>query len=52
MESEHVETNHSKKQGEKEGEKSMKGTVASLGILAAVIVVMWLGVYWIYMSRV
>ena len=35
-----------------EKEKFLKGTVASLGILAAVIVVMWLGVYWIYMSRV
>jgi hypothetical protein len=46
------ETSAPKTQDDNGEEKFLKGTVASLGILAAVIVVMWLGVYWIYMSRV
>ncbi|MDL4839604.1 cytochrome c oxidase subunit 2A [Aquibacillus rhizosphaerae] len=33
-------------------EKSLKGTLFSVGVLAAVIVVMWVTVFWIYMDRV
>ncbi|WP_240376973.1 cytochrome c oxidase subunit 2A [Bacillus piscicola] len=31
---------------------SMKGTMVSVGFVAAVIVVMWVAVFWLYMARV
>ncbi|MRH42549.1 cytochrome c oxidase subunit 2A [Aquibacillus halophilus] len=37
---------------EKYDEKSLKGTIVSVGFVAAVIVVMWVAVFWIYMERV
>ncbi|WP_164669541.1 cytochrome c oxidase subunit 2A [Virgibacillus doumboii] len=33
-------------------EKSLKGTFASVLVVAAIIVVMWIGVFWLYMERV
>ncbi|WP_138414566.1 cytochrome c oxidase subunit 2A [Aquibacillus sediminis] len=33
-------------------EKSLKGTMFSVGVVAAVIVVMWVGVFWLYMDRI
>ncbi|RYG72619.1 cytochrome c oxidase subunit 2A [Lentibacillus lipolyticus] len=33
-------------------EKSLRGTFASVLIVAAIIVVMWAGVFWLYMERV
>lgn len=32
--------------------KSLKGTLFSVGFVAAVIVVMWVAVFWIYMERI
>ncbi|MFD2760651.1 cytochrome c oxidase subunit 2A [Lentibacillus juripiscarius] len=36
----------------KNDEKSLRGTFASVLIVAAIIVVMWAGVFWLYMERV
>ncbi|GGK07289.1 hypothetical protein GCM10007063_32240 [Lentibacillus kapialis] len=36
----------------KENDKSLKGTFTSLLIVAAIIVVMWAGIFWLYMDRV
>ncbi|TFJ93557.1 cytochrome c oxidase subunit 2A [Lentibacillus salicampi] len=36
----------------KENDKSLKGTFASVLVVAAIIVVMWAGVFLIYMDRV
>lgn len=44
-----TKTNASKETKE---EKSLKGTFASVMVVAAVIVVMWIGVFWLYMERV
>ncbi|MBB6454058.1 hypothetical protein HNQ94_002509 [Salirhabdus euzebyi] len=35
-----------------ENEDTMKGTMFSVGMVAAVIVVMWVAVFWIFMVRV
>jgi len=35
-----------------ENELSNKGTLVSVGLVAAVIVLMWVGVFWLYMARV
>lgn len=41
-----------KKHDEKNEEHSLKGTAASLAILAVCMVAMWGAVFWLYMSRV
>jgi hypothetical protein len=33
-------------------ENSLKGTLLSVGFVAAVILIMWIGVFWLYMVRV
>ncbi|WP_186578896.1 cytochrome c oxidase subunit 2A [Aquibacillus kalidii] len=33
-------------------QQSYKGTLLSVGFVAAVILAMWIGVFWIYMIRV
>ncbi|WP_106498066.1 cytochrome c oxidase subunit 2A [Lentibacillus sp. Marseille-P4043] len=45
-----TKTNLSEKQTE--DEKSLRGTLISVGIVGAVIVIMWVAVFWIYMARV
>ncbi|WP_226034802.1 cytochrome c oxidase subunit 2A [Aquibacillus saliphilus] len=42
----------SEKQLNNDDEKSLRGTLVSVGFVAAVIVVMWVAVFWIYMERV
>ncbi|QHS24026.1 cytochrome c oxidase subunit 2A [Virgibacillus sp. MSP4-1] len=39
-------------QQKKDEEKSLKGTMISVGFVAFVIVTMWMGVFWLYMERV
>jgi hypothetical protein len=41
-----------KNQADKSSENSYKGTMVSVGFVAAVIVVMWVAVFWLYMERV
>lgn len=47
-----TETKHAQEEVKVEEEKSLKGTLVSVGFVGAVIVVMWVGVFWLYMSRV
>jgi hypothetical protein len=44
--------NHSNKSQANGPEKTMKGTMFSVGFVAFVIVAMWIAVFWIYMERV
>ena len=45
-------TNLYKKDNHTEDEQSLKGTMVSVGFVAFVIVVMWIGVFWLYMDRI
>ncbi|MFC7062533.1 cytochrome c oxidase subunit 2A [Halobacillus seohaensis] len=40
------------KQKKIEDENSLRGTLISVGVVGAVIVIMWVSVFWLYMSRV
>lgn len=35
-----------------EDKKSLRGTLASVGVVGAIIVIMWIAVFMLYMSRV
>ncbi|WP_342748192.1 cytochrome c oxidase subunit 2A [Virgibacillus ndiopensis] len=45
-------TNRSMKQVDESNEKSLKGTLISVGFVGAVIVIMWVAVFSLYMSRI
>lgn len=40
------------KKSKLEEENSLWGTLVSVGFVSAVIIVMWIGVFWLFMSRV
>nr|WP_099157783.1 cytochrome c oxidase subunit 2A [Virgibacillus ndiopensis] len=40
------------KQVDESNEKSLKGTLISVGFVGAVIVIMWVAVFSLYMSRI
>nr|WP_188378102.1 cytochrome c oxidase subunit 2A [Halobacillus andaensis] len=35
-----------------EDENSLRGTLVSVGVVGAVIIIVWVSVFWLYMSRV
>ncbi|WP_084414031.1 cytochrome c oxidase subunit 2A [Salibacterium aidingense] len=39
-------------QADRKEEYSLKGTLISVGVVGAIILIMWAGVFWLYMSRV
>ncbi|GGB39553.1 cytochrome c oxidase subunit 2A [Virgibacillus dakarensis] len=46
-----TKANISKQQEGADDVKSLKGTLVSTGIVGAVIVIMWVAVFWLYMTR-
>lgn len=40
------------KKSKSKEENSLRGTLVSVGFVGTVIVMMWIGVFWLFMSRV